>query len=594
MTVNEKLLRLRQAMRTHSIDAYLIPSSDPHQSEYVAEHWQARRWLSGFSGSAGLVIVTYHYAGLWTDSRYFLQAEQELQGTEIELHRQVVPHAPEHIAWLQENLPAGSTLGLDGSLFSIGQLRHLEKQLNATQIKIADNLELITDIWENRPALPADPVFAFDEKFSGESRAAKLQCIRAEMRKTDADFHLITTLDDIAWTLNLRGADVACNPVMISYLAIGKDNAFLFIQPEKVPAAIKQSLNEDGVIVKPYSEIENFLQHLAQPILIDESSINARLYRAIPESLRRKGNNLPMALKAIKNPVEIGHLRTAMRKDSVALLRFFRWLEQELSRRTISEYEVARRLDNFRRAQGDYFGESFPAIVGYNANGAIVHYRPEEATAAMIRPEGILLLDSGGQYWQGTTDITRTIALGAPTDAQKFHYTLVLKGHIALAAAKFPAGTTGVQLDTLARMHLWQHGLNYGHGTGHGIGFFLNVHESPQGFAANPNSLRGSTPHEPGMITSNEPGFYLTGAYGIRIENLLLCVPAEETEFGKFLQFETLTLFPMDTALIEAALLTANERQWLKDYHQKVLEELTPLLEAEEINWLEQRCAIAF
>ncbi|MDX1942993.1 MAG: M24 family metallopeptidase, partial [Saprospiraceae bacterium] len=325
-------------------------------------------------------------------------------------------------------------------------------------------------------------------------------------------------------------------------------------------------------------------------ILLDDHSINMRLYEAIPEPYRIKGDNIPLQLKAIKNQTEIKHLRETMRKDGVALLRFFRWLEQELTSRTVTEYEAGRRLHEFRKAEGDYFGESFTAIVGYNSNGAIVHYRPDEKTSASIKPEGILLLDSGGQYLQGTTDITRTIALSAPTDEQKRNYTLVLKGHIALATAKFPAGTAGAQLDAFARMHLWQHGLNYGHGTGHGVGFFLSVHEPPQGFAASPSNQRGNTAHEPGMLTSNEPGFYKTGEYGIRIENLVLCVEAEETAFGRFLQFETLSLFPIDTALIDKNLLTQEEKLWLNTYHQRVFNELAPLLEGEEMEWLRRKC----
>lgn len=590
MTTNQKLHLLRQAMQAHGIDAYLIPSSDPHQSEYVAEHWKSRQWISGFSGSAGLVIVTQNHAGLWTDSRYFLQAEEELKGTEFELHKQLGSSVPEHITWLCENLKAGSTLGLDGALLAVGQLRFLEKHLYPRQIKIDRSLDLIAEIWQDRPPLPMGTIFEYDIQFTGESRASKLYRIRKKMQAQGADFHLITTLDDLAWTLNIRGADVECNPVAIGYLAVGKEISYLFMNPDKVPDEIKKNLNHDGVIIKSYHDIENWLNKLEQPVLLDDRSVNVQLFHAVSTKYRVKGDNIPLALKSVKNTTEIGHLREAMRKDGVALLRFFCWLENELKSRTVSEYEAGRQLYEFRKAQGDYFGESFTAIVGYNANGAIVHYRPDAKTSAEIKSEGILLLDSGGQYLQGTTDITRTIALSAPTDEQKRHYTLVLKGHIALGTAKFPAGTTGVQLDTLARQFLWQQGLNYGHGTGHGVGFFLNVHEPPQGFVASPNNQRGNTPHEPGMLTSNEPGFYKTGAYGIRIENLVLCVEAEETEFGKFLQFDTLTLFPIDTTLIDTTLLTKEERQWLNDYHHRVFNELAPRLEGEEVEWLRRKC----
>ncbi len=590
MTANQKLHLLRQAMRAHGVDAYLIPGSDPHQSEYVAAHWQSRQWISGFTGSAGLVIVTQDHAGLWTDSRYFLQAETELQDTEIKLHKQVVPHAPEHVAWLRENLKPATTLGLDGSLFSVGQLHFLEKHLQPKEINMDDSLDLIAEIWQDRPALPRGTIFEYEVEFAGESRASKLHRIREKMQAHSADFHLITKLDDLAWTLNIRGADVECNPVAIGYLAVGMEISYLFMNPDKVPDEIKKNLNHDGVIIKPYHDIENWLHKLEQPVLLDDRSVNVRLFHAVSDKYRIKGDNIPPALKALKNATEIGHLREAMRKDGVALLRFFRWLEQELQTRTVTEFEAGRQLNEFRKAQGDYFGESFTAIVGYNANGAIVHYRPDAKTSVEIKPEGILLLDSGGQYLQGTTDITRTIALGAPTDEQKRNYTLVLKGHIALAKAKFPVGTTGVQLDTLARQFLWQQGLNYGHGTGHGVGFFLNVHEPPQGFTSSPNNQRGTTALEPGMLTSNEPGFYKTGAYGIRIENLVLCTEAEENEFGKFLQFDTLTLFPIDTRLIDSALLTKEEHQWLNDYHHRVFHELAPRLEGDEVEWLQRKC----
>ncbi|MFN7115248.1 MAG: aminopeptidase P family protein [Saprospiraceae bacterium] len=582
--------QLRQALRAHGLDAYIIPTSDPHQSEYVAEHWKGRQWISGFSGSAGIVVITQDHAGLWTDSRYFLQADNQLDGSEFVLHKQHATGTPEHVTWLAEHLPKGSTVGIDGYLFSVGQLRHLEKHLQPKGIDINTKIDLIAEIWKDRPVLPLEPIFEYDVTYAGESRADKLKRIREKMIKQGADFHLITTLDDIAWALNIRGKDVEANPVAISYLVVGKEMAYLFINAVKVPDHIKTNLNNDGVIIKSYDAIESFLQKLETPILVDDRSISVRLYEAIPEGQIIKGDNITLLLKSIKNPTEISHLREAMRKDGVALLRFFRWLEQELKTRTVTEFEAGRKLDEFRAVQGNYFGESFTAIVGYNANGAIVHYRPEEGSSAEIKSEGILLLDSGGQYLEGTTDITRTIALGTPTEEQKRHYTLVLKGHIALAKAKFPTGTTGVQLDTLARQFLWQQGLNFGHGTGHGVGFFLNVHEPPQGFTASPNNQRGSTPHEPGMLTSNEPGFYKTGEYGIRIENLVLCVEAEENDFGKFLQFDTLTLFLIDTTLIDSNLLTQEEKNWFNEYQHRVFNELAPRLDGEEVEWLRRKC----
>lgn len=584
------LNNLRQVLRAHGLDAYVIPTSDPHQSEYVAEHWKGRQWISGFTGSAGIVVITQDHAGLWTDSRYFLQAENQLDGSEFVLHKQQSTGTPEHVTWLAEHLPKGSTVGIDGYLFSVGQLRHFEKYLHPKDIVINTQIDLIAEIWKDRPALPLDPIFEYEVTYAGESRARKLDRIREKMSKQGADYHLITTLDDIAWALNIRGKDVEANPVAISYLVVGKEMAYLFINAAKVPDHIKTSLNNDGVILKPYDAIESFLKKLETPILLDDRSTSVRLFQAIQEDQIIKGDNITLLLKAIKNATEITHLREAMRKDGVALLRFFRWLEQELKTRTLTEFEAGRKLDELRAAQGNYFGESFTAIVGYNANGAIVHYRPEGGSSAEIKPEGILLLDSGGQYLEGTTDITRTVALGTPTEEQQRHYTLVLKGHIALAKAKFPSGTTGVQLDTLARQFLWNQGLNFGHGVGHGVGFFLSVHEPPQGFTSSPNNQRGSTPHEPGMLTSNEPGFYKTGEYGIRIENLVLCVEAEENDFGKFLQFDTLTLFPIDTTLIDRGLLTKEEKNWFNEYQHRVFNELAPRLEAEEVEWLRRKC----
>jgi Xaa-Pro aminopeptidase len=584
------LQALRHALLAHRLQAYLLPTADPHQSEYPADHWKVREWISGFTGSAGMVIITADHAGLWTDSRYFLQAEQQLQGSTFVLHPLSATGTTDYIGWLAENLPPGSTVGLDGSLFSVAQLRKLEKHLHPKEIVINFQVDLIAAIWQDRPPVPLAPVVEYPLEYAGESRAAKLSRIRTKMLEKNVAFHLITTLDDIAWTLNLRGRDIEYNPLIISYLLVAKETAYFFINPAKVSDEIKQQLNADGVMLKSYDSLENFLKKLEQPVLIDDRSLNVQLYRALPNQLVVKGDNIPLYLKTIKNPTEIAFLRQALRKDGVALTRFFRWLEQALLTRTVPEYEAGRMLNDFRAAQGNYFGESFSAIIGYNANGAIVHYRPEQNTSAAIKSEGILLVDSGGQYLEGTTDITRTVALSTPTAEQKRHFTLVLKGHITLAKAKFPTGTTGVQLDTLARQFLWQHGLNFGHGTGHGVGFFLSVHEPPQGFTSSPHNQRGTTAFQPGMLTSNEPGFYKTGAYGIRIENLVLCVEAEATEFGQFLQFETLSLFPIDTTLIDPDLLTIEEKNWLNDYHRRVLRELKPRLEPKEVEWLKSKC----
>ncbi len=588
--VPEHLAALRREMAESRLDAYIIPSNDPHQSEYVADYWKARAWISGFAGSAGVAIITAEHAGLWTDSRYFLQAEQELKGGPFVLHRLKIPHAPEHIDWLLETLPKGSTVGCDGGIFSVSQIDNLSRKLEKKGIRLAYEEDLIGRIWKGRPPMPPDPAFELDVAYAGRSRAEKLSLARRQMK--GAEYYLVATLDDIAWALNIRGADVEYNPVCISYLLIGPRAAHWFVQAEKVPAALRQQLRQDGIQLHPYEALESFLGGLDKdsPVFYDPGSTSIRLYEALDEQQWKHTPNLIRPMKAIKNETEVKHIRQAMRKDGVALLQLYRWLEAELQHRTVSEHELAQQLAAFRKAQGNYFGESFAAIVGYAANGAIIHYKPEPDTCAEIRPEGILLLDSGGQYMEGTTDITRTTALGEPSKEQRLHYTLVLKGNISLSRAVFPEGTAGVQLDILARMHLWQEGLNYGHGTGHGVGFFLNVHEPPQGFTPNPRGERGETAFLPGMLTSNEPGFYKSGEYGIRIENLELCVEHQATDDGRFFAFEPLTLFPIDLKLADLSRLAQEEKAWLNDYHRKVLQELTPLLNVEEQTWLADRC----
>jgi Xaa-Pro aminopeptidase len=580
-------------MRDLNLDAYLIPSSDPHQSEYVAPHWESRVWLSGFTGSSGILVVTQDHAGLWTDSRYFLQAEEELSQSEVALHKQTVPYAPEHLPWLIDQLPEGSTVGCDGYLFSHDELRGIEKELGQNKLMLNYSVDIVAQIWANRPSLPQKEAFEHETRFAGKSREEKLSVVRKEVTAAGANTYLVSTLDDIGWTLNIRSSDIAYNPVCISYLAIEKDRAYWFVDSSKISSSLEGKMEKEGIYLKAYDAVEDYLKKLpaGTKLLVDPSTLNARLYEAIPTGLSVKGWNIVCNLKALKNETEIGHIRNAMKKDGVALLRFYRWLEATLATgETVGEAAVAEKLAGFRSRQAGYFGESFGAIVGYQSNGAIVHYRAEEGKCAQIGQQGILLLDSGGQYMDGTTDITRTTALSDASEEQKTNYTLVLKGHIALASAKFPAGTTGVQLDTLARMFLWQAGLNYGHGTGHGVGFFLNVHEPPQGITPNPRTSRGQNPMQPGMLTSNEPGFYKTGEYGIRIENLVVCVEAEENEYGKFLGFETVTLFPIDTTLIKVEMLDQQEKQWFNNYHQKVFESISPALDDQEREWLAKKC----
>ncbi len=589
--INERLKALRAVMQENGIDAYIIPSSDAHKSEYVAEHWATRAWISGFTGSAGLAIVTQEHAGLWTDSRYFSQAETQLAESDFELHKQGIPHAPEHRAWLRDNIKEGGVVACDGRQFSVGDIRAIEKKLKAKNASLVLDKDLIDEIWEDRPSLPTAPIFEHDVKYAGKSRVEKLAEIREEMT---ADYYLVTALDEIAWAFNLRGNDVDCNPVFYAFAMIDHDSAWIFMDIDKVPEDLANKLYEEGIYLKPYEFAEAVLESLEEDktVQFDRGTTNILLYNGIQEGNAKAEKNIIQALKAIKNETEIKHIRNAMIKDAVALTRLFRWLEKTVEERGIPETEVAEVLANFRKAQGEYHGESFDAIVGYKGNGAIVHYRAEKETCAMIEKDGVLLLDSGGQYYDGTTDITRTIRLGEPTEQEKFCYTKVLKGHIELASVVFPAGTRGAQLDTLARMHLWQANLNYGHGTGHGVGFFLNVHEGPQGFAPSPVTSRGTTVFKSGMVTSNEPGFYKDGDYGIRIENLVLCIDAGENEYGKWLKFSDLTLFPIDTRLIQMEQMTSREKKWLNEYHARVFEEVSPRMEADEVAWLREKTLV--
>ncbi len=593
MNIPSRIEHLRAEMAHHNITAYLVPSSDPHQSEYVAPRWQTRAWLSGFTGSAGTLIVAAEAAGVWTDSRYFIQGEAQLAGSGVSLERQQVPHAPEHVEWLANNLSAGQQLGFDGRVVSLSQARLLEQKLSPKGIQLNAKYDLAANFWEDRPAIPSSDVFVFDTVYAGQSRAEKLANIRAWLTKEEIDAVLLVALDEIAWTLNIRAADVDFNPVCLSYLLVSKKDAQWFVGETRIDPKLSAALKKDGVAVADYSKVEFALQDFpaSQQLAIDPATLSYRFYELLAGKDLKELESPVVMMKTIKNEKEIQHFRNVMCKDGVALLRLFRWLEKSLKTTTVTEVEISERLTDFR-SQGDFYkGESFPAIVGYNGNGAIVHYHAEPDSCATLGASGILLLDSGGQYLDGTTDITRTVALGNTTMEQRRHFTLVLKGMIALSKARFPKGTGGAQLDTLARQFLWQEGLDYGHGTGHGVGFFLNVHEGPQGFATSAVTSRGRTALQPGMVTSNEPGFYRTGHYGIRIENLVLCVEDRSTDYGNFLKFETLTLFPIDRRLLQLDMLLEEERQWLNNYHQQVLAGILPLLkEDEERTWLRQQC----
>lgn len=588
MNIDDKLILLRKSMKAHGVDAYIIPSSDAHQSEYVAAHWQSRAWISGFTGSAGIAVVTQDHAGIWTDSRYFLSAAEQLKDSSFVLHKVIKQFTPLHVSYLKETLPAGAVVGIDGWTFSKKQVDYLTKELAKAKITIETNNDLIDGIWEDRPPIPQHEIFIHDISYAGKDRKDKINDIRKVMDEKNVDHHLITTLDDIAWIYNIRGNDVKCNPVCIAYTIISKDKTTLYIDPIKLTDEVRTELEKDGVAIAPYKTIIKDLNELKEDtsILVDQANCNVVLYKAINAKHIIHGDTISRIMKAVKNEIELAHFRSVMIKDGVALTKMYRWLESELNENTVSEYDLAVKLANYRSDQEGYQGESFDAIVGYRSNGAIVHYKPEADTCNMIENCGILLLDSGGQYLDGTTDITRTVSFSEPTAEEKKCNTLVLKGHIGLACAKFPEGTSGVQLDMLARQHLWKHGLNYLHGTGHGVGFFLNVHEDPQGISPGV-SARSECPMKEGMVTSNEPGYYKEGHYGIRIENLIVTVRSDDEDF---LEFDTITLFPIDQTLIDKDLLSDGEKTWLDNYHDKVYKMLGPQLNTEEQAWLKEKC----
>lgn len=586
--INSRIQSIREMMKSKNIDAYIIHTADPHQSEYLAPHWQSREWATGFTGSAGTAIITQTHAGLWTDSRYFIQAETELMNSEIVLHKIKNRALPQHITWLSNNLAANQIVAIDSSTISLARKNQYESILKKSNLKIKLTNDLISNVWKDRPPLPTATVFGHDLEYTGMSRRAKLDFIKKEMTTLNCNYHLITTLDDIAWILNLRGRDIECNPVFISFLLISQEKSYLFINEKKIPSELRTALESDHINIMPYDRIASHLKNLSQTdnILLDTSTINVSLYDALKNPTIVKGKMPSRLAKSMKNDVEIDNLKKCMIKDGVALTHAFYKLENLLNNGQYpKENEFADILAECRSQQPKYYGESFNAIVGYNANGAIVHYHPQESTSATIKKDGVLLVDSGGQYHDGTTDITRTMALSAPTIQQKRSYTNVLKGHIALANAVFPEGTTGGQLDILARQFLWNNQTNFLHGTGHGVGYFLNVHEGPQSISP-AQSMMTKTPIELGMVTSNEPGYYEKGEYGIRIENLILTVEISEGYYG----FETITLFPIDTTLIDISLMTTEEITWINNYHQKVFNKLLPSLEKKYHEWLRDKC----
>jgi Xaa-Pro aminopeptidase len=590
-----RIAALREAMQQHGVAAVLVPSADPHLSEYLPEHWQARAWLSGFTGSAGTLIVTADQAGLWTDSRYFSQAESELAGTGVALMKLRVPHTPEHLEWLQGQLHDGDVLAVAGDSVAPATLQRIERHVAEAGASMRIDLDLPGAIWTNRPGLPKSPVIAHDPAFALTPRAEKLKRLRRAMDKLGATHHLISSLDDIAWLTNLRGSDVECNPIFLAHMLMRTaGRSTLFVHRDKLSDELVAALANDGIDIADYASVTSSLQELGADdvLLIDNNRIVSAIAAAIaPEVVRIEAANPSTAFKAIKTPDELDHIREVMRRDGVALVRGFRRLEQRLSAgMTVTELDVDTVLAEERAAQPGHVGESFATIAGYQANGALPHYRATPESHSTLQAKGLLLIDSGGQYLGGTTDITRVLALGETTAEQRRDATLVMKGMIALSRARFPKGASGPQLDALARAPLWASGMDYGHGTGHGVGYFLNVHEGPHSIRP-PASGSALVALQPGMISSIEPGLYKPGRHGIRHENLAVVIEAEQTEFGEFLGFETLTLCPFDRRALEPSLLNPEERAWLDDYHAAVRGALAPLLEGADLAWLERHCA---
>ena len=583
-SIKERIHALRMTFRPNNIKAFIIPSTDPHLSEYVAPYWMSREWISGFTGSAGTAVILMDKAGLWTDSRYFLQAEKELEGSGITLYKEMLPETPSITKFLCQNLKPGESVSIDGKMFSVQQVEQMKEDLAPYQLQVNLFGDPLKNIWKDRPSMPDAPAFIYDVKYAGKSCGEKVAAIRTELKKKGIFALFLSSLDEIAWTLNLRGSDVHCNPVIVSYLLVTQDEVVYFISPEKITQEVNEYLQEQQVSLRKYDEAESFLNSFTgENILIDPKKTNYAIYSDInPACKVVRGESPVTLLKAIRNEQEIAGIHHAMQRDGVALVKFLKWLEASVLSGKETELSVDRKLHEFRAAQPLYMGESFDTIAGYKEHGAIVHYSATEESDVTLQSKGFLLLDSGAQYLDGTTDITRTIALGELTEEEKTDYTLILKGHIALAMAKFPAGTRGAQLDVLARMPIWSHGMNFLHGTGHGVGHFLSVHEGPQSIRMNENPIV----LQPGMVTSNEPGVYKAGSHGIRTENLTLVCKDKEGMFGEYFKFETITLCPICKKGIIKEMLTAEEVKWFNDYHRTVYEKLSPSLNEEEKKWL--------
>lgn len=588
--INQRLASLREVMKREHLSAFIFPSTDAHQSEYVADHWQGRAWISGFNGSAGTAVVTMHSAALWTDSRYFLAAEEQLQGTEYKLMKLKIEGTPTLAEWLGKELAdeRAPEVGVDGMVNSYNDTVALISDLRKEGgITVRTNFDPLNEIWAGRPAIPARPVEIQPLQYAGETAASKISRIRKALRHLHADGMLVSALDDIAWTLNLRGTDVHCNPVFVSYLLISSDQVSLYVDGEKLTEEVKAYLQENGVAVHIYNKVEEGLKKYSEyNILLDGNETNYYLWKTVKcQEIVSAKSPIP-AMKAVKNETEIQGYRNAMLRDGVAMVKFLKWLKPAVEAGGQTEISIDRKLTGLRAEQDLFRDISFDTIAGYAAHGAIVHYEPTPETDIPLKPEGFLLLDSGAQYQDGTTDITRTIALGPITEEMKHVYTLVLKAHIQLELVKFPDGASGTQLDAVGRECMWREGYNFLHGTGHGVGSYLNVHEGPHQIRMEwmPAPLRA------GMTLTDEPGLYLAGKFGVRTENTILIKEYMQTEFGKFLQMEPLTLCPIDTAPIDADMLLPEEIEWLDGYHMEVYDKLSPRLDDEEKEWLKEAC----
>lgn len=591
-SVPERLMRVRQVMAREGVDALLVPSADPHLSEYLPGYWQGRRWLSGFDGSVGTLVVTADFAGLWADSRYWEQAENELTGSGIALMK-LLPGKPGALEWLAENIRANGAVAVDGAVMALSQARLLEQSLESRQARLITDRDLLGEVWEARPTLPDNPVYQHLPPHATVSRAGKLGQLRAKLQERGADWHFIATLDDIAWLFNLRGSDVSYNPVFLAFALIGMDQAFLFVGAGKVDEHLRHVLEADGIEVRDYSAVHDALSGLAPSsrLLIDPARVTSGLLKALDERVQLvEGLNPTTLSKSCKSEDELVHVRQVMEQDGAALCEFFAWLENHMGQETITELTVDEQLSAARARRPGFVSLSFATIAAFNGNGAMPHYRATEKSHAIIEGDGLLLIDSGGQYLGGTTDITRMVPIGTPSLEQKQDCTRVLKGMIALSRARFPRGILSPLLDAIARAPIWADQVDYGHGTGHGVGYFMNVHEGPQVIAYQ----AATAPHtamQEGMISSIEPGTYRPGAWGVRIENLVATQALGRSAFGDFLYFETLTLCPIDTRCLLPDMLTKEELDWLDQYHALVSERLAPLLQGAALDWLRMRTA---